>query len=98
MFMIEQWAHPERLFPTCTVLAAYRDEFNTRETMEEKIHELGERYHARIRLLVTPLLKVSSHMLREAVREGMSIADWVPKPVEDYIHENHLYVEKDRTI
>ena len=51
LFMIDQWVHPERLFPTCTILAAYRDEINTREAMEEKIHELKEKYHARIRLL-----------------------------------------------
>ena len=92
--MIDQWVHPERIFPTCTILAAYRDEINTREAMEEKIHELNETYRARIRLLVTPLIKISSHELRGAVREGKSIADWVPAPVNDYILENHLYREE----
>ena len=94
LFMIDQWVHPERIFPTCTILAAYRDEINTREAMEEKIHELNETYRARIRLLVTPLIKISSHELRRAVREGKSIVDWVPAPVNDYILENHLYREE----
>ena len=94
LFMIDQWARPERIFPTCTILAAYRDEINTRTAMEEKIRELNEIYRARIRLLVTPLIKVSSHELRKAVRDGESIASWVPGPVNDYILENHLYREE----
>ncbi len=92
LFMIDQWVHPERIFPTCTILAAYRDEINTRHAMEEKIRELNENYHARIRLLITPLVKVSSHELRIDIREGRSIADRVPESVNAYILENHLYV------
>lgn len=91
LFMIDQWVHPERIFPTCTILAAYRDEINTRHTMEEKIHELKMQYRARIRLLVTPLIKISSHELRASVRDGKSITDWVPDSVNDYILKNHLY-------
>ncbi len=92
LFMIDQWVHPERIFPTCTILAAYRDEINTRQAMEEKILELNENYHARIRLLVTPLVRVSSHELRKDVSEGKSIANRVPAAVNAYILENHLYV------
>lgn len=98
LFMIDQWVHPERIFPTCTILAAYRDEINTRMAMEEKIHELTKIYHARIRLLVTPLIRISSHELREDVRKGRSIADWVPGPVDDYIRKNHLYLGGDKQI
>lgn len=92
LFMIDQWVHPERIFPTCTVLAAYRDEINTRHAMEEKIRELNDTYGARIRLLVTPLVRISSHELRKDVREGRSIESRVPKAVNDYILDNHLYV------
>ncbi len=60
LFMLDQWNHPERIFPTCTILAAYRDEINTRSAMEDKIRELTKAYRARIRLLVTPLMKISS--------------------------------------
>jgi nicotinate-nucleotide adenylyltransferase len=94
LFMIDQWVHPERLFPTCTILAAYRDEINTREAMEEKIHELKETYHARIRLLVTPLIRISSHELREDVSKGRSIAGWVPDSVNQYILDRQLYEDE----
>lgn len=92
LFMLDQWNHPERIFPTCTVLAAYRDEINTRRAMEDKIRDLTKTYRARIRLLVTPLMKISSHELREAVKEGKSISQWVPEPVAAYIREKHLYI------
>lgn len=92
LFMIDKWVHPERIFPTCTVLAAYRDEINTRQAMEEKIRELTKTYGARIRLLVTPLVRISSHELRNEVREGRSIAGYVPEAVNTYILEKHLYV------
>ena len=92
LFMIDQWVHPERIFPTCTVLAAYRDEINTRQAMEEKIRKLNDTYGARIRLLVTPLVRGSSHELRKDVREGRSIASHVPAAVNAYILEHHLYV------
>ena len=94
LFMIDHWVHPERLFPTCTVLVAYRDEINTSQEMEAKIHELTERYHARIRLLITPLIRISSHELREAVKSGRNISDWVPDAVNEYILKNHLYKEE----
>ena len=29
LFTIERWIHPERIFPLCTILAAYRDEVNS---------------------------------------------------------------------
>ena len=31
LMAIETWVHPERIFPTCTILATYRDEIKTKE-------------------------------------------------------------------
>ena len=90
--MIEHWVHPERIFPTCTILAAFRDEINTRKEMERRIQYLEKKYQAKIELLVTPLIKISSHELREAIKEGQSIASYVPADVEDYIYQKHLYM------
>ena len=92
LFMIEHWVHPERIFPTCTILAAFRDEINTRKEMERRIQYLEKKYQAKIELLVTPLIKISSHELREAIKEGQSIASYVPADVEDYIYQKHLYM------
>lgn len=91
LFSIEKWVHPERIFKTCTILAAYRDEMNRRELMKTKMEELNRRYQADIRLLVTPLMHVASHELREKIQSGISIAEDVPEAVREYIISHKLY-------
>ena len=38
LFAVDRWVHPERLFPTCTILAAYRDERSEEHTSELQSH------------------------------------------------------------
>lgn len=92
LFAIEHWVHPERIFKTCTILAAYRDEMNSRSIMEAKIEELNRKYHSDIRLLITPLMHISSHELRRKIDQGISIREEVPAAVEAYITEHKIYV------
>lgn len=91
LFAIESWVHPERIFQLCTILAAYRDEFDTQKKLKGQIHLLKEKYHADIRLLNTPLIKISSHELREMLHRGQTISDYVPHAVEKYIRKERLY-------
>lgn len=91
LFTIEKWVHPERLFPTCTILAAFRDEIDTRDEMEKQMRYLKEKYHAKTALLVSPLVKISSSGLREQIKNGKSIRGFVPKKVEEYIKKECLY-------
>lgn len=108
LFSIETWVHPEKLFPLCTILAAYRD-----DTAEEKnsngsgaqwcknssvwremtaqIEHLKEKYGARIELLRSRPLQISSSRLREMIRRGDEIHGFVPEKVEEYIAEEGLY-------
>lgn len=94
LFAIETWIHPERIFPVCTILAAYRDEKDTKAVMMEKISQLNRKYGASIKLLETPLLDISSHELREEIRSGNSIKEFVPAEVEEFILKYRLYREK----
>lgn len=91
LFSIEKWVHPERIFPTCTILAAYRDDVNTKEEMYRQINYLKSKYHADIELLCTPLIDISSSGLREEIKLGKSISHRVPYKVEEYIRKSHLY-------
>ncbi len=96
LFAIETWVHPERIFSACTILAACRDDHDSREKMEQQIQYLKERYpEAQIRLLQSPLMAVSSHELREEIRLGRSIAGYVPEKVKAYIKREGLYESKD---
>lgn len=91
LFTIELWKYPEKFLRTCTVLATYRDDINTMEKMDKQIRYLTEKYDAKIELFSTSLVKVASHELREKVKEGRNISDYVPKDVETYILTHHLY-------
>lgn len=91
LFAIDSWIHPERIFPNCTVLATYRDEVNSKRMMEDRIEELRDRFHADIRLLITPLLRISSHELRSRIKEGQEIDSYLPEAVSEYIMHKNLY-------
>lgn len=93
---IESWVHPEKIFSVCTVLAAYRDEIDTPEEMQLQIDYLKSKYQADIRLLNAPLMDVSSHELRAAIRAGKEISGFVPEKVEAYIKKEGLYGTKDK--
>ena len=84
---------PERILKVCTILAAFRGDKDNSEIMNRQIELLKEQYGADtdIRLLSSPLMKVSSHELREMVSEGKSISGLIPETVEQYIKENGLY-------
>lgn len=91
LMAIETWIHPERIFPTCTILATYRNEVKTKEEMNRQIQYLSEKYHAKIRLLETPLMPVSSHELRANLQSGDSVSEYMPAAVCSYIKQHHLY-------
>lgn len=91
LMAIETWVHPERIFPTCTILATYRNEVKTKEEMNRQIQYLSEKYHAKIRLLETPLMPVSSHELRANLQSGDSVSEYMPAAVCSYIKQHHLY-------
>lgn len=95
LFAIESWVHPERLIAASHILAAYRDDRDTAEEMNQQIQYLNEKYSGRIHLLKTPVLPVSSHEIRRMVASGEPIHTYVSDPVLAYIQTHHLYeVEK----
>ena len=55
LFSIEQWKYFREIFPTCTILAAMRDDKDA-EDMKAQIKYLSEKYGARIELLQAPLV------------------------------------------
>lgn len=93
LFAIESWVHPERIFPTCTILAAYRDDIDTKEEMSRQINYLRKKYDAKIELLATPLMDISSSELRTRLKQGGDIRRMVPEKVREYIETHHLYKE-----
>lgn len=93
LFSIETWKYFREIFPTCTILAAMRDDKDVAD-MQTQICYLEEKYSARIRILQAPLLEISSTTLRERASVGKSISYMVPDSVAEYIKKNHLYQKR----
>ena len=91
LFLISQWAMPERIFANCRVLAAVRDD-KTVADMEEQIRYLQQEFCADIYLLKTDCMDISSSDIRRKVAEGASIEKYVPASVRSYIVEKGLYL------
>ena len=90
LFSIEQWKNFREIFPSCTILAAMRDDKDT-ESMQAQIRYLNEKYGADIRLLQAPLVEISSTTIRRRAENGLSIRYMVPDVVSEYIQSNTLY-------
>lgn len=90
LFSIEQWKNFREIFPSCTILAAMRDDKDT-ESMQAQIRHLNEKYGADIRLLQAPLVEISSTTIRRRAENGLSIRYMVPDVVSEYIQSNALY-------
>lgn len=95
LFTIEHWRYFEEIFPTCTILAAMRDDKDI-EDMRMQINYLKQIYGAKIQLLQAPLLEISSTVIRKRAAKGLSVHFMVPDAVDEYIKENRLYVTKGK--
>lgn len=95
LFAIEQWRYFKEIFPTCTILAAMRDDKDV-EDMRMQIEYLKQEYGAKIQLLRAPLLEISSTVIRRRAAKGLSVHYMVPDTVDEYIKENRLYNTKER--
>lgn len=90
LWTISDWREPERIFANCHVLAAVRDDKSAQD-MEKRINFLKNKFDARISLLKTGLIEISSSTIRESVKKGMSVRYLVQKDVYEYIVKNRLY-------
>lgn len=93
LFSIEKWLYFKKIFPTCTILAAMRDD-NDVTRMRKQICYLTETYHAKIELLQAPLLEISSTAIRSRAARGLGVRYMVPDSVAVYIRDHKLYKEK----
>lgn len=90
LFAIERWVKPEILLKQCRVLAAYRDGKGTTDMLSQ-IAYLNRKYEARISLLKTPMVEISSSEIRKRIKSGQEISEMLPEEVAQYIREKQLF-------
>ena len=91
LFMMEKWIEPEVIFSKCTVLAAIRDDVDQSE-LKLKADHLIEKFNARIEVLTTSCIDISSRMIRRRLSRRQSVRYYLPESVRKYIEENKLYI------
>lgn len=96
LFSIADWKCPERIFESCTLIAAVRDRTAMGE-MDQKKRKLEKQFgESRVNIILLPFLSmsVSSTEIRRRIREGKSARYLVPDEVLAYIKEKGFYREK----
>ena len=83
------WHRGAELFEMCHFIAALRPGFDS----QKALRELSEKQRAKVLLLETPELQISSTDIRNRVRRNLPIRYLVPDAVERIIRQHHLYQE-----
>lgn len=90
LFMMEKWIEPDVIFSKCVVLAAIRDDIDPGE-LKHKAEYLTDKFNARIEVLTTSCIDISSRMIRRRITRHQSVRYYLPEPVRKYVEENGLY-------
>lgn len=90
LFAIEEWVEYRRFLAVCHVVAVSRTDGKNQELLHWS-EILKEKYEARITLLESPVMEISSSKIRTLRKEGKSIRYLVPESVFSYIEEHDLY-------
>ena len=94
LYEIENWYHPEEVLAMARILVASREYEKAHRTLDEQIAYLERLYHARIDRLHCGEMDISSHQIRQAIREGGDVRMFLPPAVLSYIQIHHLYQEE----
>ena len=91
VIQLAEWKTPNRIKTLCTIIAVGRPGINiSAKTVEERKKWLGNKAV----WLEELRIDIDSSQIRARVGIGEKISHLVPKGVEEYIHENQLYQEK----
>lgn len=90
LFQIERWRHPEKIFSFSKIVCTVRDSYDIDKIMQKgkQLNILG----ADIIYLNIPKIDISSTDIRAKVKKQLSIKEYVPGSVADYIQQEHLYL------
>lgn len=83
------WNRGAQLFEMCHFIAAPRPGFDS----QKALFGLSEKQRAKVLLLETPELEISSSEIRNRVSRNLPIRYLVPDAVERVIRQRHLYQE-----
>lgn len=89
---IENWKYPELIFKNASLVIAPRN-FTDSNIYNDKAEYLHKKFNAKIFILDTPNIEISSSMIRKKIANGISVRYYIPDNVIGYINDNKFYRE-----
>lgn len=89
---IENWKCPDIIFKNASLVIAPRN-FTVSNIINDKAEYLQKKYDAKVIILDTPNIEISSSMIRHKIANGKSVRYYIPDDVIGYINDNKLYKE-----
>lgn len=80
---LPDWKDPEKILDSCQVVVLQRPGVNLNKAKAE--------YRRQAILLPSPLIDISATDIRNRIKAGNTISQFVPPAVAQYIFEHHLY-------
>lgn len=90
LFDFPGWRQPQKICDQCILLCAVRNNCSEEE-IQKGMETLKTAFGARIELIRTPNMDISSKMLRQMIHEGRSVRYYMPDDVIRYIAEQRIY-------
>lgn len=90
---LASWRRPEILLKYAVILCALRDgcTMDEAERLRDGLNALFNESKPDIRFIHTPLVDISSTMLRQMIHDGQDISAYVPESVLKYIEIHKMY-------
>jgi len=83
-YTLDTWKNPDKLLKLCNLVVV-------RRPVREKVKK-RDKYEKDAIFLDTPVIDISSTLIRQRIGEGKSIKYLVPETVEQYIYKKKLYL------
>lgn len=90
LLSLQTWKDYSKVLSLVNFIVADRLGLSTNEVLQE-IERLNVQFGADIISINSPVIDISSTIIRGRIKKGLSIKYLVPEVVEDYISENNLY-------
>ena len=90
LFTFDTWVEPGKIAKAASLAACIRDHC-TKDQLEEAAQSLKDRFGARVYLVDSPNIDISSTDIRKWLKAGRSVKYFVPDRVIDHIRSAGLY-------
>lgn len=96
MFEITLWKGAPELLKSVKFITTFRPGYS-HEKLDNRIEELQEIYEASIFKLYASEMDIASSDIRSRIKNGYSIKYLLPRAVEEYIHQEKLYLPNTKS-